>query len=511
MVKKVLAILLITFLFFCSKKDERRILYQGLYSENITSLDPARVHNKSTRQILPQIYETLLDYDYESKTFIPALAETYEVNENHTCYIFKLRNNVFFHDGSALDSEDVIYSFRRIFDETFILYVQEKNNFFHNDLSNTIDMIKEIDSLTVSFRLKYPLSNFLNIIASPDYTSIVSAENVKTHWGNIDRNPSGTGPFYFKEWTQNQEIILEKFSGYRGEQPVVDEIRFVLRDDGDELESLILKDSIDVLNYISATKIDLFLSKEKLNLISNPPVTTALLGFNLNVEPFDNKNIRKAVLHAIDVSRYTSAVERTNAILPLGPLPPSLFNYNNNEFTSHYDLRKALDLISGSQLPEIIKTGILVYGESNKAGVPPRFIAAFLKEIGIDLDIEVCFNLKDFQNRLKSNKFGMFILKWSNPVPDDPVSFLKSLFYTTSENNYFNFSNKEFDSLIDESLNTFNNNERNKLLSKAINIITEEQPAVFLNHIKEIIITDITIKSVPVSPLGYIIYKNLEL
>jgi len=512
--KKIILLFLsiVLCIFCCFRKEESKIIYQGLYGRNVTLLDPGKVQNKYTRQIIPQIYETLLEYDFEHKSYLPKLAESYTVNNENNQYIFKLKDDISFHDGSKLNSEDIIYTFRRVYDKSFILHLKENVDSFHFDLLSAIDSIEEIDSLTVIFRLKYPASNFLKVLASPDYASILSSENIKRYWGNIDKNPSGTGPFYLKDWTNEKEIILEKYEDYWGEKPKIDEIHFILKDDGDELEKLILKDSLDVLNYITGTKIDLFLSKEKLNLLSKPPKTTTLLGFNLQVKPYDNIKIRRAVLHALDISRFTSFIERTNAILPLGPLPPSLFDYTDNRFIPKYDLAAARTLLSEVELLEEINTKILIYGESvNKTAVGPRFISSFLGKIGINLEIRVCFDLNEFDTLLHTNEFGLFILKWENAIPDDPGSFLKSLFYSRSSKNYFNFSHKEFDSLMDKALLTFDDIERNKLYLKAINIISDDVPAIFLNHVKEIIVTNKNISTIETSPLGFINYTLVEL
>ena len=59
-----------------------------------------------------KIYESLLSYDFDLSPQ-PQLAESWDVSEDGLTYTFKLEEGVTFHDGTAFDSADVLFSFNR--------------------------------------------------------------------------------------------------------------------------------------------------------------------------------------------------------------------------------------------------------------------------------------------------------------------------------------------------------------------------------------------------------------
>lgn len=76
-----------------------------------------------------QINESLLSYEIAGTAVVPALAESYEANEELTEWTFYLREGVTFHDGSSLDAEDVVMSFVVQWDASHPLHVGRDGNF----------------------------------------------------------------------------------------------------------------------------------------------------------------------------------------------------------------------------------------------------------------------------------------------------------------------------------------------------------------------------------------------
>ena len=76
----------------------------GLYCPDETDGESLRV--------CEQIIEPLLAYEIGGTESVPALAESWESNEDFTVWTFHLREGVTFHDGSAFDAIDVVESYR---------------------------------------------------------------------------------------------------------------------------------------------------------------------------------------------------------------------------------------------------------------------------------------------------------------------------------------------------------------------------------------------------------------
>src|SRR6056297_3208948 len=80
-------------------------------------LDPNQVTAFASHRILENVYDGLLRYD-ETMQLVPNLAKTFKVEDAYTV-VFKLRDTVYFHDGTQMTAEDVLYTFDRIRDPDY--------------------------------------------------------------------------------------------------------------------------------------------------------------------------------------------------------------------------------------------------------------------------------------------------------------------------------------------------------------------------------------------------------
>ncbi len=94
---------------------DNRILYHIHNSMPYVTLDPSIEYSNGI-MVLQNVYETLTHYDPETGEVVPMLATSWSSNEDGTVWVFQLRDDVTFHDGSKLTAQQVVNSFKRTMD-----------------------------------------------------------------------------------------------------------------------------------------------------------------------------------------------------------------------------------------------------------------------------------------------------------------------------------------------------------------------------------------------------------
>ena len=149
-------------------------------------------------QLLRNIYSTLLRYD-ESANVVPHIAKSWQISTDGLVYTFKLRDDVFFHNGRKLTSADVKYNIERMIDPAT-----------GSPRASRFNLTKKIetpDDFTVVFTLKEPfapyLGNFADVNAMLVPKEIVEDESIK-------KQTVGSGAFMLKEMVGRLCIAGEK-------------------------------------------------------------------------------------------------------------------------------------------------------------------------------------------------------------------------------------------------------------------------------------------------------------
>ena len=189
-----------------SNKKKREVFTIATY-DDVKDWDPATAFSL---EVLPManIYEPLLWYDAGSNPprFVPALATEYYRSEDGLSWTFKLRENVFFHDGEPFDASSV-------------KYVVDRNKTLNRGPSYIWSSVANIvvdNKYQISFTLHKPVP--LDRIVSSQYGAWLYSPALVVSDISASQQvlASGTGPYKLKEWEQNSHILLEKNDNYWG-------------------------------------------------------------------------------------------------------------------------------------------------------------------------------------------------------------------------------------------------------------------------------------------------------
>ncbi len=180
------------------------------YFRQLFSLDPAFIERQSERHLVSQCFDTLVEYNLQSKQFTSKLAHYWTHEDNYKKWTFYLRKGVLFHDGSELTSSDVGF--------TFIRLVGTPSEWIVKNLSEA----KEIDSYTIQFQFSSSNYYLLELLSSPK-CSIIPRQYGKMSFFQFQHTPIGSGPFFIKERT-DESLTFEAHKLYYFGRPHLDKI-----------------------------------------------------------------------------------------------------------------------------------------------------------------------------------------------------------------------------------------------------------------------------------------------
>ena len=182
-------------------------LVYGLWQDLADNLDPQRAFLQVTAQIVKPIFDSLVYMRRGDPTIYPGLAESWEIQDGGKKYIFKLRQDVKFHDGTPFNAEAVKYNFD---------WCSNPKNKCGNapSVMGTYESSKVIDPYTVEVNFKEPYGAFLPQLAQ--VWVAMQSPTAKEKWGEeYQFHLTGTGPFMFKEYVPGDHVTVVRNPDYK--------------------------------------------------------------------------------------------------------------------------------------------------------------------------------------------------------------------------------------------------------------------------------------------------------
>src|SRR5690606_2157532 len=187
---------------------------------NPAHLNPAITTDNSTGFVGQAVYEplVLLSNDFE---LVPALAKSWESNDDATQFTFHLQEGVTWHDGEPFTSEDVKF----FFEEVMELHP------LGGPIIAVMESVDTPDESTVVLNLSEPFGPVVEAMTSFPIlpAHIFAGTDILTNEANMA--PVGTGPFVLEKFNTGDSVELKKNEDYWGEQGDVDSLIFKVMPD----------------------------------------------------------------------------------------------------------------------------------------------------------------------------------------------------------------------------------------------------------------------------------------
>ena len=468
-------------------------------TSDATSLDLHAANDASSSLVLVQIFETLVRQD-EEMNLVPGLAKDWTLLEDGKTYEFHLRDDVYFHNGEKFTAQDVKFTFERALQSPQVAHIVDQID------PNGIEIV---DDYTIRISTLEPYAPFLNHLAH-NAAAIMNQKAVEASGDRVNQEPVGTGPFKFVNWTNGDRVELTRFDEYYGDKPVYENL--IIRAISENANRTIELETgeVDIAIGIPTSDISRVEGNSDLKLLRAPNLTTQHIGFNLNLEKFQDVRVRQAINYAVNSEQILNTILDGVGGLSTGPIGRNVWGAKEGLHVYEQNLEKARELMAEAGYPNGFETTIW----TSDAGTGPAIVEAVasqLREIGITVEIQR-MEWGAYIEALSNGEHEMFIMGWGS-VTGDADYGLYSLFHSSqpaAAGNRTFFADERVDELLDFARSTKDADARLEAYAEIQEIIVEEAPWIFLVTGETLVGTRADVEGFVINPNGHHRFVNVH-
>jgi peptide/nickel transport system substrate-binding protein len=427
-----------------------------------SSLDPHKQWNPDSYYVYRNIFDNMLTRDDEGKIVPQVATEWNYVSDSEI--VFKIRNDVKFHDGKPLTAKDVAFSVNRIIDPKFASpQLGQFNKIVSAEATGDNEVTLKTDGA-------YPV-----LLAQLVKLSIVPQHAVEELGDDkFNEAPVGSGPYKIKQWQRGVQVSLERNDEYWGDKGPFPAAEFRAVPDAATRIANLQSGTTDLAVSLDS---DLAAQLEGSGTAKALSVLTERIGYvklNPNRPPLDDKRVRQAIAHAIDKEGIVQGL-LGGFDKPLDQMATSShFGYVDGITSYKYDPAEAKRLVEEAGAT----------GKKLSFATSPTFdqrvvqaIAQMLNDTGLSVEIELT-DMAAYLQRVQSepaNQPFVSFGRWSCACQDtDGVLF--PLLHSSSS--WSSISNPEIDGLLEDARNTLDEGKRLEAYKKISTFVAEDVPLV---------------------------------
>ncbi|QGR06646.1 MULTISPECIES: ABC transporter substrate-binding protein [Pantoea] len=409
-------------------------LIVGMNMNNLLTLDPAAMTGNEVVGIVVNLYDGLVELDPRQLTHVrPALAERWEISPDNRQLTFHLRDNVTFHSGNPLSSEDVVWSMRRVLHLNLAQASVWKSYGFSKD--NVDQMITAPDARTVVLRL--PKANdpllVLYSLAALGSMVVLDSKTVQAHasngdWGNrwLTTHEAGSGPFRLDVWQAKDVLRMNRDPDYWRGAPKLSRVVFRHLQESQTLRLMMEKGDIDIASNMAIPDVKALRHDPDLTVDAVPKGTIYYLAMSMKDKHFASAKVREAVRYLVDYQGINKSLMAGYGELHQRPIqagmPATLPDPGYK-----LDIPRAKALLAEAGYPNGFDTTLRVLADQPFLNIAIA-IQSTLMQGGIRAKI-VTGTGNQIYGAMRERQFNLLVGRGGSGVEPHPHSSLRSLVY----------------------------------------------------------------------------------
>jgi oligopeptide transport system substrate-binding protein len=469
-----------------SSAADPTVLHLGNGGEPQT-LDPHRYNLRLEETILTDLFLGLTAMNARGE-IVGGAAESWSVSQDGLRWIFELRRDLAWSDGTPLTAHDFVYSFRRLLNPAtaaslayFMYPLKHAKAVNAGDLPPDGLGVSAPSAHTLIVDLELPYPHLAERLLYPTGFAVPAhvIEKVGDSWVK-PANWVSNGAYVLAEWRPQAHVKLTANSEFH--EPV--SIRTVFYHPLANEQNAYNRYRAGEMHAIGG-----FPSNELAHVRENfsehlrisPLLSMIYLVFNTQRPPFDDPRIREALSLVVQPALLTDKVQRTGNYPAKSFVPTLVTDYENAEPRFHElpmgertERARAL-LAEAGHGPENPLTVTLRYYDGSDAKRTNLAITSFWREIGVTTQLHHS-ELKVHFSDLRQGDFEVAQAGWIGE--NNPAHYLDLLVSDAGNVNYGRFHNANYDSLMSEARRLPDVDARNKLMHDAETLVLNQFPVV---------------------------------
>ena len=480
-------------------------------------LDPGHETDGESFKVMDNLYENLVSFADTTTEIVPELATTWDKSPDGLTYTFHLRARVKFHDGTPMNATAVVFSLDRQRDKQPphpshgiggpYPYWQSMS------MDDIVADLEAADDSTVVFTLKRRNAPFLANLAM-GFASIVSPTAAQKYGEDFFKHPTGTGPFRFVDWVKDDHITLERNPDYWGARPHLDQVVFKPIPENTVRYLALEEGSVQGVDGLNTELAKRVAAAGKYELMMQPGMNVGYLAMNEDKPPFDKKEVRLAINHAINREAIVKGLYGGFGTPAVNPMPPTLWGYNKSVQPYAYDPAKAKQLLAAAGLPNGFKTELYAMSGPRPYMPDPLKIAeaiqSDLKAVGIDASIKT-LEWGTYLDETQHGRHQMCLMGWTGDN-GDPDNFLYVLLDKESARipaqNLAFYRSDALHALLVRAQEETDLAQRSALYEQAQVIVHDDAPWVPLAHMTQLAAFDKRVHGYLLNPTGKVRFRK---
>lgn len=461
-------------------------------------------------------------------------AESYDKvsNEDGTVtYTFHLRDGIKWSDGQDVTAQDFVFSWQRLVNpETAADYsymidcVVNANAIMNGEMDPSELGVSAPDDKTFVVTITSDLPYFTEICAFPATFPVREDIVSDSQWTYSPDTYISNGAYKMTSRVTNSEIVMEKNENYYGVDTLgPDKITFKLMDDANAMLSGFNSGELDFIESMPTDEVAGLLASGDLKIVDY--IGTYYVCYQTQKAPFDDPRVRQAFTLAVDRTYIVEQITQTGQVEAGGYVPAGVYDaagatgddfrtvggdyYGPTDADYEANCEKARELLAEAGYPNGEGFPVVTYlyntDDSHKA------VAEALQNMWqTQLGVTVQLDNQEWATFLQTRKDGDYSIARNGWIADynDPMSFL-DMWLTGGGNNDAQYSNPDYDALIQQAKAATDPAERMELMHQAENILVGQDwvvnPLYF--YTQKYMLAD-GIQGMYYTPLGYFFFDH---